>query len=86
LPICRTHAGYPSIPGIAPSDKELLPILRHWMMMISAAQKLENQVAFLENHSDCILLGFQRLSMERKRELNNANYILKEKNVRKDKL
>ncbi len=30
-----THAGYPLFPEIAPFGKELLPILRHWMMVIS---------------------------------------------------
>jgi glycosyltransferase involved in cell wall biosynthesis len=68
-----THAGYPSVPrnhairqGTAPyisslDDDDL------WL-----PQKLENQIAFMESHPNCVLLGCNGFRWKGTRELKNA--------------
>jgi len=76
------HTGYPSVPrnlairqGTAPyiallDDDDL------WL-----PQKLENQVAFLENHSDCVLLGCNGFRWKGTRALNNAQLYFERKKM-----
>ena len=77
-----THAGYPSVPrnrairqGTAPyiaslDDDDL------WL-----PQKLENQIAFLDSHSDCVLLGCNGFLWKGTRELNNAQLYFERKKM-----
>ena len=68
-----THAGYPSVPRnrairqgtapyIAPLDDD-----DFWL-----PKKLEHQVAFLENHPDCVLLGCNAFFWEGTGDWNNS--------------
>jgi hypothetical protein len=72
----------PLFPEIAPFDKELLHILRYWIDDdLWLPQKLENQVAFMESHSDCVLLGCNGFRWKGIRELNNAQLYFERKKM-----
>jgi glycosyltransferase involved in cell wall biosynthesis len=71
-----THAGFPAVPRnrgiregtapyIAPLDDDL------WL-----PRKLENQVAFLESHSNCVLLGCNGFIGKGTKELNIAEQLM----------
>jgi glycosyltransferase involved in cell wall biosynthesis len=77
-----THTGYPSVPrnrairqGTAPyvallDDDDL------WL-----PQKLENQIAFLKNHPDCVLLGCNGFRWKGTSEPNNAQLYFERKKM-----
>ena len=76
------HAGFPAVPrncGIRQGTAPYVALLDDDDLWLP--QKLENQIAFLESHSDCVLLGCNGFRWNGIRELNNAQLYFERKKM-----